>query len=219
MLTSSLVTNQHLLFITYSLPFAISASLVMVAGTVMTGAVFPTRSKFHVSATVVISLGFPIGSLVLSPLSEFMIATYGWRYLKLLHAGLILIVAAGCYLILKFAENNTDQDTVPYEEEFEATPNENEKNIRLAKFGSSFAWFFGLLCLSIGTNSIITNLVRYFPSFFIIFHFLKFLLIRRMVIILGCLKRVIRTSWLRLVLQILYSGYLLWHSVITFLVI
>jgi len=61
MLASSFTTSEHHLFFTYSLPFGIGSSVIFVLESLLVGIYFPSTSRYHVSASVAISLGFPLG--------------------------------------------------------------------------------------------------------------------------------------------------------------
>jgi MFS family permease len=88
LLTSSFVTSEHYLFFTYSLPFGIGSSILFVLGSLLTGTYFPPSSRYHILATVGISLGSPLGFLVMNPLTNSLLHYYenDWQTVKRIYS-------------------------------------------------------------------------------------------------------------------------------------
>ena len=88
LLASSFVTSEHYLFFTYSLPFGIGSSILFVLGSLLTGTYFPPSNKYHILATVGISLGSPLGFLVMNPLTNSLLHYYenDWQTVKRIYS-------------------------------------------------------------------------------------------------------------------------------------
>ena len=82
---------------------------VFVLESLLVGSYFPITSKYHVSASVAISLGFPLGFLILSPLTEFLIAfTAGdWKIVQRFYG--ISILLQVCVFGPLFCEKYADK--------------------------------------------------------------------------------------------------------------
>ena len=89
LLASSFVTSEHYLFFTYSLPFGVGSSILFVLGSLLTGTYFPPSSKYHILATVGISLGSPLGFLVMNPLTNALLKYYenDWQIVQRMYSG------------------------------------------------------------------------------------------------------------------------------------
>ena len=115
LLASSFVTSEHYLFFTYSLPFGIGSSILFVLGSLLTGTYFPPSSKYHILATVGISLGSPLGFLVMNPLTKSLLTYYenDWQIVQRIYSVTTLFFVLICFPLFteKFADkyiNKTD---------------------------------------------------------------------------------------------------------------
>ena len=159
---SSYVSSEHALFFTYSLPFGIGSSIIFVLGSLLTGTYFPPGNKFHITATVAISLGFPLGFLVLNPLTDVLMKRFDdWQYVQRIYSGITLILALTCGPF--FTEKKSDK----HEEETD-TKSENifRNNFFFLKpehvaIVVKVLWLTGILLQSCANNSILINLVNF----------------------------------------------------------
>ncbi len=79
---------ERLILFTYSLPFGIGSSILFVLGSLLTGTYFPPSSRYHILATVGISLGSPLGFLVMNPLTNSLLHYYenDWQTVKRIYS-------------------------------------------------------------------------------------------------------------------------------------
>ena len=161
LLASSYVKSEHALFLTYSLPFGIGSSIIFVLGSLLTGTYFPPGNKYHISATVAISLGFPLGFLVLNPLTDVLMKRFDdWQYVQRIYSGITLILALTCGPFF------TDKKSQKQEEAEAVTKSENifRNNFYFLKpehlgILVKVLWLSGILLHSCANNSILMNLV------------------------------------------------------------
>jgi MFS family permease len=168
MIVSSFVTNPHYLFLAYSLPFGIGSSLIFVLGTIVTGMYFPLRvGKHHVTATVLISLGFPLGYLVMNPLTEMLMSYYNndWQLVQRVYAAIIAVCAvATCPL---FTDSLASKESSSLDQPLDTTPQETLAYKSLLKLDGKqikrlvqALWLVSLVLVSLANNSILIHLVK-----------------------------------------------------------
>ena len=159
---SSYTTSEHHLFLTYSVPFGIGSSIIFVLESLLAGAYFPAKHKFHVAATVAISLGFPLGFLILNPLTEGLIVyfDYNWKIVQRIY-GLITLLQ-----LLIFAPLFTEKyaDGVK-ETQAEVKIVHNWTNVyfiqaKYVPYLTKALWLTGVFCISCGNNAVQINLVK-----------------------------------------------------------
>lgn len=172
---TSFVTTEHVLFFTYSIPFGVGSSLTMFVGTMLTGQYFPPDNKFHILSTVLISLGFPLGFLVLNPLTEVLLETHGWHFAKRLYS-LITLICIGIFCPFftdKYTPDNSNNESV------QLIPDVRNEEIyypsRKIQIFVNIVWFVGLVIFGLAVNSVIINLVS--DYIFLILKLNNFLLI------------------------------------------
>ncbi|RNA34064.1 monocarboxylate transporter [Brachionus plicatilis] len=164
MIASSFVPNEHFLFLTYSLPFGIGSSILFVLGSVVTGKYYPPEHKYHVTANVTISLGFPLGYFIINPLNESLLEYYDWRMVFRIYGIMI------CFLILMVSPLFTDK----YSNSKQLDPLNKEEvafNDEFLNISSKhlswlvrILWLVGIVANSIANTSILTHLNGYFLS-------------------------------------------------------
>jgi MFS family permease len=169
MVVSSFVTNPHYLFLAYSVPFGIGSSLIFVLGTIVTGVYFPlSTGKHHVTATVLISLGFPLGYLVMNPLTEMLMSSYNndWQLVQRIYAAIIAVCAlATCPL---FTDSLANKNSLSLEQPLDTAPQDTLTYKSLLKLNGKQVkrllqglWLAGLVLVSLANNSILIHLVKY----------------------------------------------------------
>ena len=152
------MTNEHLLFLTYSVPFGIGSGLTMFIGTLLTGYYFPSGNKFHMFATVSVSLGFPLGYLILNPLTEYLFETHEWTFVKRLYSG----IALACLLLFTmfFTDKHVVRETTDSEERpLISEENENLYPSNKHQIITNVAWSIGLFSFALAVNSVVINMV------------------------------------------------------------
>ena len=163
LLASSFVTSEHYLFFTYSLPFGVGSSILFVLGSLLTGTYFPPSHQYHIPATVAISLGFPLGFLVLNPLNNSLLSYYNndWQLVQRIYSlvTFLLILVSFPFFTEKYAneqplenEKNTCSDDLFRHNIYFLKPNQ-------VAFVVKILWMTGLLFNSCANNSIQINLV------------------------------------------------------------
>ncbi|XP_070568503.1 monocarboxylate transporter 10-like [Ptychodera flava] len=76
LLFSSFVPNLGVLFLTYSVMFGIGTSFIYTIAIISNSQYF---SKHRCLATGIVSAGGSFGTLVMTPFSQYLVSTYGWR--------------------------------------------------------------------------------------------------------------------------------------------
>ena len=156
------MTSEHYLFFTYSLPFGIGSSILFVLGSLLTGTYFPPSNKYHIPATVAISLGFPLGFLVLNPLTNNLLIYFDndWQKVQRIYSLFIVFFLFISYPLF------TEKYATEKSEENEATPNCEifRYDVFFLKphqvsFSVKVLWMTALLFHSCANNSIQINLV------------------------------------------------------------
>lgn len=173
LLMSSFVPNEHFLFFTYSIPFGIGSGMALVLGSVVTGLYYPPRSSYHIMATVAISLGFPLGFLILNFINETLMSFFNdWQKVQLIYSFIALActIAAYKFFTAEFAENEeqeseSTQNDIVYKDEHPLPFGWTNKE-KLAYF-IRFLWLGGLLLNSCAHNSVMIHLVLV-RSFFVL---------------------------------------------------
>lgn len=162
--SSSFVPNEHFLFFTYSIPFGIGSGITFVLGSVVTGLYYPPKSSYHIMATVAVSLGFPLGFLVLNFINETLMTFYknDWQKVQFIYS----LFAFACTLLSyplfteKFAEidpeENESTQEVVYKEDMTIPLNLSKDKF---EYVIRFLWLGGLLLNSCANNSIMIHLV------------------------------------------------------------
>lgn len=164
LLLSSFVPNEHYLFFTYSIPFGIGSSVLFVLGSLVTGIYFPPNHRYHVTASVAVSLGFPLGFLVLNPLTETLIIYYqnDWQIVQRIYAFItLIIILISCPLFTDKHAKKTENEQhlneeIVFREEF-LSLNSNHLRILIRTL-----WLLGLFLNSFANTSILIHLVRFF---------------------------------------------------------
>ena len=161
----SFVQNEDVLFVSYSIPFGIGSGILMFIGTVVTGLYFPSTNKFHMLATVLISLGFPLGYLVLNPLTEYLFETHEWHYVKRIYS----CIALACLILFTplFTDKYATTASVENEETLLIATEENRTSVypsREYQFLTNSVWLIGLFTFALSINAIVINLSGYFVS-------------------------------------------------------
>ena len=115
--------------------------------------------------TIVISLGFPLGYLILNPLTEYLFQTHEWHYVKRLYSCIAFI----CLII--FSPFFTDKYVTNFTEESEETLliNQEENVVQLYpskqyQFLTNAIWLLGLFSFALAINALVLNLNGYFVS-------------------------------------------------------
>ena len=164
LLASSFVTSEHYLFFTYSLPFGIGSSILFVLGSLLTGTYFPPSNKHHIPATVAISLGFPLGFLVLNPMNNILLDYYDndWQIVQRIYSSVVFLFILISYPLFteKYAdeapvenEKNTCNDEIFRHDVFFLKPNQVSFIVRMF-------WMTAILFNSCANSSIQINLVN-----------------------------------------------------------
>lgn len=166
MIASSYTTTEHHLFFTYSLPFGIGSSLVFVLESLLVGEYFPRTSKYHVSASVAISLGFPLGFLILSPLTEALICYFDsdWRFVQRIY-GFVTLFQLILFVPLfteRHADRTKDDQERRVNEEYRTWTNVYGMKASHVKIVTKLMWLFGIFSISCANNSVQINLVSDF---------------------------------------------------------
>jgi MFS family permease len=162
LLSSSYVPNEHYLFLTYSIPFGIGSSIVFILGSVVTGMYYPPSQRYHISATVAISLGFPLGFLILNTFNDFLLSYFNndWQRVQFIYSITTLVCLLG--LSLFFTEKYAEYDEMGNNDvQHEVVFNETIFNLDHDKFAYliQFLWLFGLLLNSCANNAVLIHLV------------------------------------------------------------
>lgn len=168
--SSSFIPNEHYLFLTYSLPFGIGSGITFVLGSVVTGLYYPPKSAYHIMATVAISLGFPLGFLILNFITDSLLhLTNDWQKVQFIYSLIALVCTVAFFPF--FTEKYAEYDEVENEATQEVICNEpllfgltNERFHYLVRF----LWLSGLIVNSCANNSVLIHLVGSFSLFYII---------------------------------------------------
>jgi MFS family permease len=161
---SSFVPNEHYLFITYSIPFGIGSSAIFVLGSVLTGLYYPPKSQYHITATVAVSLGFPLGFLVLNSFTERLMLFYNndWQKVQFIYSIISLVCMLAFFPF--FTDKYTECDDVENERKeeivYEQVPRFNFISTKHLAYLIRFLWLTGLLLNSCANNSILIHLVK-----------------------------------------------------------
>ncbi len=170
-MASSFVPSEHWLFVTYSIPFGFGSSIIFVLGSIVTGMYYPPRSKYHVSASVAISLGFPIGFLVLNLLTEYMMITYdnNWQLIQRVYGFIALL----CLFVFCpfFTEEKAEKPEIKTTHTIMAFHDTmfNMTSEQFTLFIKTI-WLLGLTMNSCATTAIVTHLVSDLIIFLFFFH-------------------------------------------------
>jgi hypothetical protein len=130
-------------------------------GSLLTGTYFPPSNRYHIPATVAISLGFPLGFLLLNPLTNVLLSYYDWQVVQRIYSVVIFLFILISYPLFteKYADEKPEEleKTIPSEEIFKydiyfLKPNQ-------VSFIVKFLWMTALLFNSCANNSIQINLV------------------------------------------------------------
>ncbi len=137
---------------------------------------FPPNSKYYVTASVFISLGFPLGFLTINHLTDFVMSVTGnnWQSLQRFYCVITLICIGSCLPLFteKYAEINTEKKHQITERIYDngfflLQPNQISCLVRCF-------WWIGIFFNSCANNSILIYSV--FDLFlFILFLFMKFI--------------------------------------------
>jgi len=159
---SSFVPSHHYLFITYSIPYGLGSSILFVLGSLVTGIYFPTSSKYHVTFTVLISLGFPLGSLTLNSLNDYLMdeKQYDWQVVQRIYSFVILLCIFICCPF--FTDQHADLVEVGSEEPYQERVYEKPLyflNPKQLYYFTRFIWLLALGMQSCANSSILIHLV------------------------------------------------------------
>lgn len=173
--SSSFVPNEHFLFFTYSIPFGIGSGITFVLGSVVTGMYYPPKSSYHIMATVAVSLGFPLGFLVLNFINETLMTFYknDWQKVQFIYS----LIAFVCTLVSfpLFTEKYAEYDLEENESTQEVVYKDDEQPLPLNLSKDKFEyiirilWLAGLLFNSCANNSVMIHLVRVFTTYWFYF--------------------------------------------------
>ncbi len=138
----------------------------MFIGTILTGLYFPAKHRFHMLSTIIISLGFPLGYLILNPLTEYLFQTHEWHYVKRIYSCIALI----CLIV--FSTFFTDKYVTTSTEESEETLLINQEETEIQQlypsvqyqFLTNIVWLLGLFSFALAINALVLNLNGYFVS-------------------------------------------------------
>nr|XP_002119449.1 monocarboxylate transporter 5-like [Ciona intestinalis] len=89
----------HLMFLTYSAMLGIFANFVYNTAMNLTGQYFP--NKHQALATCLASAGVSFGTLLINPLTEYLIRIIGWRHTLKVMSGMIAVVGGVCVATFK----------------------------------------------------------------------------------------------------------------------
>ncbi len=137
---------------------------MFVLGSIVTGMYFPPNSKYYVTASVFISLGFPVGFLVINHLTDFIMVITGnsWQSLQRVYCVITLISIVICLPLFteKYAEINTEKKHQITERTYDTgffllQPNQIGCLVR-------FFWWIGIFFNSCANNSILIYSVLIF---------------------------------------------------------
>lgn len=95
LLVTSLMPRLEYLFLTFSLLFGLGTSLTYTPTMCMAADYF---NKYLTVATGLMVAGSSVGTLLMSPITQYSIASMGWRNSMRLHAGLMLLVYGTAYV-------------------------------------------------------------------------------------------------------------------------
>lgn len=136
--------------------------------------------KYHVTANVSISLGFPLGYFIINPLNESLIEYYDWRSVFRIYSVIIFFLILMVSPLFTDKYSNTEklmfnhQEEVAFNDEF---LNISSKNL---SYLVRTLWLVGIVSNSIANTSILTHLVNFkinkinFKIFFSILEWLFF---------------------------------------------
>ncbi len=136
--------------------------MIFVLESLLVGIYFPSTSRYHVSASVAISLGFPLGYLVLSPLTDSLIAYFDsdWRMVQRLYGFMTLfqLIVFVPLFTEKYADRTPDSAAVA------SGAYRNWTDIYFLRAGQvrwlcKVLWLVALFCISFANNSVQINLV------------------------------------------------------------
>ncbi len=110
--------------------------------------------------TVSISLGFPLGYLVLNPLSEHLFENHEWQFVKRVYS----CIALGCIILFSLfftdkhvnIENTNEENGALIEVEIETIYPSNTYQIF-----TNIIWFLGLFTFGLAINAIVVNFVSF----------------------------------------------------------
>lgn len=154
LLLSSIVSSQSILWLTYSLPYGLSTAIIMILGTLLTGIYFPKSHKYHVFATVLISIGLSIGSL-------FNILFYNSFNLNYEQQLRLLSLISFIFIIIFGPLFNDKHIYQEYNDDFLPLSNYPENNLHKNKLSKLF-WYFGIWFNSIAVYSVVNHFVSLF---------------------------------------------------------
>ena len=160
---SSFTTSEHYLFATYSLPFGIGSSIIFVLQSMLTGVYYPPSSRYHITASVAISLGFPLGFIILSSLSEALMTHFDWKGVQRIYSVMTLVFMI--FFTPLFTEKyNQESSTEPLIKSRSNSQFWSPKGVycltaHRVSILIKALWFIGLFCVSCANNSIVINLV------------------------------------------------------------
>ena len=163
LLMSSFVNSEHLLFLTYSIPFGVGSAIVFVLGSLVTGSYFPPGHKYHVTASVAIGLGFPIGFLYLNPLTSMLMSNKNdWRFVQRIYSGITLLI------LVIFCPFFSDKHASQQQSVQTHSGNSKmfQKNIhfldpKTVKYIVMICWYSAIFFVSSANNSILIHLNGY----------------------------------------------------------
>ena len=156
---SSFVPSPKFLFFTYSIPYGIGSSILFVLGSLCTGIYFPTNSKYHVTFTVLISLGFPLGSLTLNSLNDYLIddKQYDWQVVQRIYSFVILLCLFICCPF--FTDENAELVEIGSDQERVYEKPLYFMNPKQVYYFTKFIWLLALGMQSCANSSILIHLV------------------------------------------------------------
>jgi hypothetical protein len=141
----------------------------------MTGIYYPFGEPYHVAASVAVSLGFPLGYLILNSLTSKLMKHYNnhWPSVQLVYSGITLIAFIVCcpFFTQTYAEvnksemnglcdhncNHSNVQSIEHADFFLFNKKKVKKMIKIV-------WLLSLFFMSCANNVILVNLNGYFFS-------------------------------------------------------
>ncbi len=134
----------------------------MVLGTVLTGIYYPINHKHHITSTVAISLGFPLGFLFLNPLTEYLLTTFNndWQLVQRIYSctTFACLLLSSALFTDKFAEKQTE---IHSNDHNSAKKQRGFLNLTQNQFDwiIKTLWYVAILLNSCANNSVLIHLV------------------------------------------------------------
>ncbi|CAH1778416.1 unnamed protein product, partial [Owenia fusiformis] len=99
-LCSSFISSIDWLFLTHSIIGGMANSILLVAVSNILGEHFHQQHRFHVFATSVLSISFPLGGLIFNPMNTRLVLNYGWRGTFRISSAFTFVIGMICSSLL-----------------------------------------------------------------------------------------------------------------------